>query len=217
MSHFSFSVSFSDIQSNKYKLSMDNYIKNTGLSENAVRLGELCDVLIGGTPDRSNLAYWGGNNLWVKISDMQQKYIDDTEEKITDKGIQESSVKLLEEGTVLLSFKLTVGKVAIAKRGLYTNEAIAGIIPKDNRVLAKYLYYILPHIDYTSYRQRATKGKTLNKEIIKSVRIPLPSPVKQKEIVARLDKKEAEIDYLNEQIANIVRKEKEIVLEASNE
>ena len=216
-SHKSFSVSFSDIQSNKYKLSMDNYIKNTGLSENAVRLGELCDVLIGGTPDRSNLAYWGGNNLWVKISDMQQKYIDDTEEKITDKGIQESSVKLLEEGTVLLSFKLTVGKVAIAKRGLYTNEAIAGIIPKDNRVLAKYLYYILPHIDYTSYRQRATKGKTLNKEIIKSVRIPLPSPVKQKEIVARLDKKEAEIDYLNEQIANIVRKEKEIVLEASNE
>lgn len=207
----SFSVEFSDIQNNKYKLSMDNYVKNKSIPKNAVELGELCHVLIGGTPDRSNLAYWGGNNLWVKISDMNQKYIDNTEEKITDKGVQESSVKKLEEGTVLLSFKLTVGKVSIAKRDLYTNEAIAGIIPKDNRVLAKYLYYVLPHIDYTSYRQRATKGKTLNKEIIKTIKIPLPSLAKQKEIINRLDKKEEEISQLKQQMEKIIKKEEEIL------
>lgn len=208
----SFTISFTDIQKNKYKLAMDNYIKeDLDSSVPYIALGEACDIIIGGTPSRNNLSYWEGNNLWVKISDMTQTYIDDTEEKITDKACQESNVKKLDEGTVLFSFKLNVGKVAIAKKTLYTNEAIAGIIPKDKRILSKYLYYVLPNINYARYTQRATKGKTLNKEILKTVKIPFLSSKQQQEIIKRLDKKEEEIVQFKSQIEQTLSKEKDIL------
>lgn len=189
-------VDFKLIASQKYKLSMDKYRKLSSNSADFVPLGGedgLCDIIIGGTPSRKDLSLFGGENLWVKIKDMDQMYINDTKEKINDKGIKESNVKALPEGTLLFSFKLTIGKVAIAGRELYTNEAIAGIIPKDkNKVLTKYLYYLLPRLDFSSYIQRATKGKTLNKEILKKIKIPLPSIEVQREIVKELDKQEAE-------------------------
>ncbi|MFA6183589.1 MAG: restriction endonuclease subunit S [Parcubacteria group bacterium] len=154
-----------------------------------VKLGDICDIYIGGTPSRKIGKYWGGKNLWVKIKDMKKNAssIMDTEEKITDEGINKSSVKLLKKGTLLFSFKLTIGKVVIAGRDLYTNEAIAGIVPKDGKVLMKYLYYILPRLDYLSYCQRATKGMTLNKEILNSLSIPLPSVAEQEKIIKKLD------------------------------
>ena len=193
---------------------MDNYQNAITGSSKWEKLGNLCDVIIGGTPSRKDISYWGGNNLWVKISDMSHGYIDSTQEKITDKGVTESNVKKLEEGTVLFSFKLTIGKVAIAKKELYTNEAIAGIVPKDNRVLSKYLYYILPHVDFTPYIQRATKGKTLNKEIIKTIKIPVPSVIKQIEIIRNLDKKESELQALQDNIEKVKQEQKIYLLES---
>ena len=66
--------------------------------------------IIGGTPSRDKPYYWDGENPWVKISDMTDKFISATEENISDEGISESSVKLLEAGTLLFSFKLTIGE-----------------------------------------------------------------------------------------------------------
>src|SRR3989344_6771909 len=146
--------------------------------------------MIGGTPAREELKYWNGNNLWVKIRDMKNTFIYDTEEKITNEGVRKSNVKLLPKGTLLFSFKLTIGKVSIAEKELYTNEAIAGIIPKGNNVLTKYLYYLLPKLDYGAYTQSATKGKTLNSKIMASLEITLPSLEEQKRKVKQLKKKE---------------------------
>jgi restriction endonuclease S subunit len=164
--------------------------------------------VIGGTPSTKDPTLYSGKNLWVKISDMKRMYISDTAEKITDKGVAESSVKLLPKGTLLFSFKLTIGKVAIAQKKLYTNEAIAGIVPKKNisknrRVLSKYLYYLLPRLNFRPYCQRATKGKTLNKDILKVLEIPLPSLTVQKRIVKKLDKKEAVKEKYLQAIAKI--------------
>jgi len=192
-SDHSFSVAFKKIVEEKYKLSMDKYRKQGKKTTDFVKLGEVCNIVIGGTPSRKDLSLYGGKNLWVKIRDMNhQMYISDTDEKITDKGVKESNVKLLPKDTLLFSFKLTIGKVAITAKELYTNEAIAGIVPKDNRVLTKYLYYLLPRLDYSVYSQRATKGKTLNKDIMRMVEIPLPSIEIQKKIIKELDAKEAE-------------------------
>ncbi len=94
----SFSVDFQSIKNHRYKLSMDNYRKLSSNSANFVSLGGengLCDIIIGGTPSRKDLSLFGGENLWVRIKDMDQMYINDSEEKITDKGIKKSSVKLL--------------------------------------------------------------------------------------------------------------------------
>ena len=114
-----------------------------------------------------------------------------TERTITDEAVEETSVKRLPKGTVLLSFKLTIGKVAIAGCDLFTNEAVAGLVPKDDRILPEYLYHLMPAIDLRSHMQPAAKGRTLNKRILESIRIPVPSRDQQAEFVERMDELEA--------------------------
>ena len=101
-----------------------------------VDLGELVEIVIGGTPNRRNRAYYyNGKYLWLSISEMHGNVIYDTKEKINDLGVQKSNVKLIPKNTILLSFKLSIGRVAISGKDLYTNEAIAGLIPKNKRFI----------------------------------------------------------------------------------
>ena len=105
-------------------------------------LGTVCDITIGGTPSRKNPEYFTGSNLWVSVAEMQGQIITDTKEKITNEAVKASNVKLIPAGTTLLSFKLSIGKTAIAGVNLYTNEAIAALIPfrkrrKENGVFKK--------------------------------------------------------------------------------
>jgi len=211
----SLTVDANAIASNKFKLSMDNYAKTAwkkdGGKMEREKLGSVCDIRIGGTPSRKNMRYWGGENCWVKISDMDGGTIMDTPEKITDDGVENSNVKLLPKGTVLFSFKLTVGKMAIAGRDLYTNEAIAGLVPKDGRVLPKFIYYVMPRLDYKPYMQRATKGNTLNKDIMQEVLIPLPSIKEQEKFIRLMDDKEVERKKLHSSIDKVSSQEDSLV------
>ena len=92
------------------------------------RLGNTCSIEIGGTPARDKAEYWDPDketdNAWVSIKDMRCSFISETAEYISDLGISRSNVKLQPAGTILLSFKLTIGRVAVAGKPLYTNEAI---------------------------------------------------------------------------------------------
>ncbi len=103
---------------------------------------------------------------------------------------------LIPANSVLFSFKLSIGKTAIAGTPLYTNEAIAGLIPRDSRVLPEFLYYVLPHLDYRKYQQPATKGETLNKRSLAEVLVPVPSIEQQREIVLSMRDREEEIERL---------------------
>ncbi|MGA7722531.1 MAG: N-6 DNA methylase, partial [Ignavibacteriaceae bacterium] len=181
----SFFVPVKKIISNDYKLSLNSYLKKETV-EKTVKLRELVKnykIIIGFTPPRDDDSYWfGGKNIWVSIKDMcDDMYISDSEEKITDIGVKPK--KLLPIGTLLFSFKLSIGKVAITRKPLYTNEAIAGLIVEDE-MIKKYLYYVLPKIDYNS--NRATKGNTLNTDTVGDLEIPFEYE-KAKEIVAQLD------------------------------
>lgn len=151
-----------------------------------VRLGDVVDVKIGGTPSRSNSNYFTGDNLWVSISEMNGQEITDTKEKITDQGIKDSNVKLIPKGTTLLSFKLSIGKTAIAGKDLYTNEAIAGLVPLDKtKVLNPYLFHLFnaKMIDLENVGLN-TFGKSLNSGYLKSeVKIPLPPLDVQQKVV----------------------------------
>ena len=146
----------------------------------------ICQVLIGGTPARKEHEYYNnGTNLWVSIGEMNGQVIFDTKEKITDEAVKNSNVKLIPAGTTLLSFKLTIGKTAIAGKDLYTNEAIAGLIPKDkDRVENKYLFYLFngQMIDLTISGNKAF-GKSLNSAYLNDMRIPLPPKEIQQQIV----------------------------------
>lgn len=147
----------------------------------------LCEILIGGTPSRKVFEYYqNGTHLWVSIAEMKGQTIYDTKEKITDEAISTSNVKLVPKGSTLLSFKLSIGKTAIAGKDLYTNEAIAALVPRDKAKLEdKYLFYIFNGrmIDLTSVGNKAF-GKSLNSAYLNNeVQIPLPPLSIQQQIV----------------------------------
>lgn len=164
-------------------------------------LGELCEIKIGGTPSRDVPEYFSGSNLWVSVSELNGGVITDTKEKITDEAVRNSNVKLIPKGTTLVSFKLSLGKTAVAGRDLYTNEAIAALIPKDSSaLLGRYLFYLFDGklIDLDNLKGNNVFGKSLNSEHMRrNVRIPLPPLDIQQKIVdemAQIEKKMAQAE-----------------------
>lgn len=155
-----------------------------------IKLGDLFEIQIGKTPSRANQNYWtNGLYNWLSIADMNQgKYLDRTKEKINDLAVKESNIKLILENTVVLSYKLSIGKVGITKKSMFTNEAIASLIPLNNNIDINFLYWALQHIDLMANTDRAAMGQTLNKAKLKEIKIPLPSLSEQKCIAEILDK-----------------------------
>ena len=152
------------------------------------KFADVFDLQMGKTPSRENPTYWGDANMWVSIADMnEQKYMSATKEGITDVAVQESGIKPIPKGTVIMSFKLSIGKVSIATSKLYTNEAIMGFIEKEEGTLVpEYLYYYLKGYKWEG-ANKAAMGMTLNKKTIAENTISYPPIAEQEKIVAELD------------------------------
>ena len=210
-------VPIEKLASNSYSLNYAEYMKDETEEEQyeegviVKTLGEVCKFDIGGTPSRSKNEYYeNGNNLWASVRELNGGYIYDTKEKITNLGVQKSSVKLFAKDTILFSFKLSIGKTAIVGNPLYTNEAIVGILSKNNDVLNnKYLYYYLTINDFSKLGSGILGNGSLNKKSLEQIKIPIPSLEHQQEIVKYLDfiyekanktsnEKIAELKQLNE-------------------
>ena len=180
-----------------------------------VKLGDVVNVMIGGTPARSNMAFFTGNNLWVSIAEMNGQNITNTKEKITAEGIAKSNVKLIKKGSTLLSFKLSIGKTAIAGADLYTNEAIAGLVPKSENITDTYLFHLFnaKQIDLQSIGFKAF-GKSLNSAFLKEeVEIPLPPLDVQQQIVSECEDIE---QVVNDAQKKIVQLDLEVTLKVKN-
>jgi type I restriction enzyme S subunit len=151
-------------------------------------LGDICDITVGRTPSRSNPEFWGPGEPWLSIADMNQGlWITDTKEQITP--VAAKAGKLVREGTVLLSFKLSIGKVAIAGRDLYTNEAIAALpVRAGQEVLPDYLLCALQSLDLSGGANRAAMGATLNKAKLQQIQVPVPPLDEQRRIAGILDR-----------------------------
>ena len=158
-----------------------------------VSLQQICDIQIGKTPSRSVPEYWGGELPWVTISDFAAgRIVTTTKERITKIGAAKSGSKRIPQGTLLLSFKLSLGKRTVSGCELFTNEAIAALHVLDYDVADRdYLYWALGSIDYDRLVDRAAKGKTLNKAKLKILQIPLPPLDEQKRIAGILDAADA--------------------------
>ena len=155
-----------------------------------VALGDVCEINIGRTPSRSRSDYWGAGEPWLSIADMNQgRAIYSTKEQVTRLAVQEAVAKPVAPGTVLLSFKLSIGKVGIAQRRLFTNEAIAALPVRNGVPLEReYLAWALQHLDLAAESNRAAMGATLNKASLALVKLPLPPIGEQRRIAAILDK-----------------------------
>ena len=158
-----------------------------------VLLSDLCEINIGRTPSRNIREFWGPGAPWLSIADMNQgRNLYTTKEQITESGIQDANMRLVPKGSLLLSFKLSIGKVSMAQVPLYTNEAIAALpIKNPERLLPEYLYWCLKTIDLTAGQDRAAMGLTLNKAKLAQVSIPLPPMADQRRIAAILDQADA--------------------------
>lgn len=158
---------------------------------NLTKLSELLDISIGRTPSRNEPNYWGKGHPWVSIRDLSSKTVVGTKEQITDLGVSGARCKLIPKGTLLFSFKLTIGKMAFAGRDLYTNEAIAAFSIKDKKKLnPDFLYYALQAATYGGSNQ-AVMGKTLNSKSLANIEIPVPPLDDQIRIARLLGKVEA--------------------------
>lgn len=156
------------------------------------KLGDIFTLQMGKTPARANDGYWhNGNNPWVSIADLStyNKYVSGTKESITDMAVSDSGIKLVPANTVIMSFKLSIGKVAITRSPIYTNEAIMAFIPNGkSEVLPDYLYYLFLGKDWNDGTNRAVMGDTLNKATLSELEISIPSLEEQKCIAQKLDK-----------------------------
>lgn len=152
------------------------------------RFDEVFDLQMGKTPDRKNPEYFGGNNVWVSIRDLGDKEIADSNEHITDLAVSNSNIRKVKKGTVIMSFKLTVGKCGIAATDLYTNEAIMAFNTKESfDINSSFLYYYLLCYHWVG-SNKAVMGITLNKATISKQYISIPPKSTQLAIVSELDK-----------------------------
>jgi len=163
-------------------------------------IGEAFRVTTGGTPSRSNPAYWGGEVMWVSSGEVAFCRIRDTREKITTEGVDSSNAKIYPPSTVLLAMigqGKTRGQCAILDCNAATNQNVAAIHVYETEHLPEYVYWWL----LSSYqRSRATETGTaqpaLSGERVKRMSIPLPPASEQRRIVAQLDELQVEADAL---------------------
>ena len=197
ISENSFWIDFEKIKNNNYSLNIDDYTpKKKDTSEYPlIPIKDVCiQIKMGGTPTRNKVEYFRGKNLWVTITDMKRKYIEETKEKITNEAIENSNAKLLPKGAVLISIFATLGEVSILDKEATTNQAIAGLIPDNTKVDTEYLYYVLKSKKkYIKSLGRGIAQKNINSTILKDIKIPVPPLSKQKEIVAEMKQKDKDI------------------------
>lgn len=155
------------------------------------RLGDLCNVKIGRTPRRDSPEFWGGSATWVTVRELNGGVVTTSKEQISDLAVREVMPPPIPAGTLLFSFKLSIGKMAVAGVPLYTNEAIAALIITDSSVLDRdYLRFALMASSSEEDANHAVLGKVLNKEKVEGIQIPIPPITEQRRIVDLLSRAE---------------------------
>ena len=165
-----------------------------------VKLSDIYILKMGKTPPRDNTAFWNGSHKWVSISDLGKcgKFISETKESITDLAVQETGINATPKNTVIMSFKLSIGKTAITKEDIYTNEAIMSFIDKKiYDVDINYIFHLFSGKDWSKGSNKAVMGITLNKATLSHIYIPLPPIDIQRQIAANLDRVTQTIDLCN--------------------
>ena len=109
------------------------------------KIGEVCEIVNGGTPKTNVPEYWRGRNLWITPAEMGKRvtpYVSDTVRKITDLGLQDSSAQMLPPDSVILSSRAPIGHLVINTRPMATNQGCKGLIPTA-QLQHKFLFYYL--------------------------------------------------------------------------
>ena len=149
----------------------------------------------GWTPPTGDSASFEGDNLWANISDLGTKIIRDTTKRISNDAVEVTRIRASPKGSLLFSFKLSVGQVSFAGQDMYTNEAIATFLPSQKLSL-DFAYYAFPLFLLQNASENIYGAKLLNQSLIQSASFALPDVPEQAKIAAFLDLETAKIDEL---------------------
>lgn len=152
-----------------------------------VRLIQISSIEAGGTPDRGTPEYWNGTIPWLKIGDIDKKYVARCSEYITELGLANSSAKIFKKGTILYTIFATIGRVGILDFDASTNQAIAGIT-FYGKLNTDYLFYVLVSLkDILVAQSHGMAQMNINQAILKQTPIPIPPLEEQKRIVEKIE------------------------------
>ena len=158
-----------------------------------VKLGEICEIVTGSTPKSSNPNYWNGEYKWITPAEISDDdfIVFDTQRKITKLGIEKTGLKSFPKGTVLLSSRAPIGKVAISGCEMYCNQGFKNFIC-SNKINNEYLYYFLKsRKNYLNILGRGATFKEISKSIAYDIEIFLPTydiQRKQVKVLKKIDK-----------------------------
>ena len=167
------------------------------------KLGDVAEIIGGGTPSTSNNEFWNGNIPWLTPRDLtgySKVYISHGERFITESGLKNSSAKLMPKGTVLLTSRAPIGYVVIAENGICTNQGFKSLVPNFEILNSEFLYYWLK--SNTDYLQQLGTGTTfaeISGSVVKNIDISLPPLEEQKAIAEVLSSLDDKIDLLHRQ------------------
>ena len=169
------------------------------------KLKDIFDLQMGKTPSRNNSEYWNTEDYkWISIADLGKtgKYISETKEYLSESAVTESGIKIIPANTVVMSFKLSIGKTAITAEDMYSNEAIMAFHDRHViDILPEYIYYMFKYKNWDEGSNKAVMGKTLNKATLSEVEIDICSMEEQREIVNVLDKMMAVLEGRETELA----------------
>ena len=168
------------------------------------KLGEVAEIISGSTPKTNIKEYWGGEHYWVTPAEIGSTiYIERTERTITEEAIHNSNLTLLPEGTVLLSSRAPIGKLAITKVPMYCNQGFKNIVCSE-ALNNKYVYYYIGNIvPYIQSLGRGATFKEVSKRIVENISIAFPSKEIQAQIVQELDSLNDSITMLQQQVKDL--------------
>jgi type I restriction enzyme S subunit len=171
-------------------------------------LGDIAEVIGGGTPSTTIAEYWDGDIVWLtptEITSQDGKVVSDSIRKITDMGFKNSGAQMLPRDSVILTSRASVGYVALAGRELCTNQGFQSLIPKQS-VLAKFLmFWIQQNRPEFESRSAGSTFKEISKSNVKSIKLQLPSLPEQKRIVDLISSVDSYIEALQQQLETAKR------------
>ncbi|MBC2954829.1 restriction endonuclease subunit S [Staphylococcus hominis] len=176
------------------------------------KIEDISKVNKGFTPNTKNDEYWDElNENWLSIAGMTQKYLYKGNKGITKKGASKHAK--VDKDTLIMSFKLTLGKLAIVKEPIYTNEAICHFVWKESNVNTEYMYYYLNSINISTFGAQAVKGVTLNNDSINSIIVKLPVIQEQNKIAyffnkldKLIEKQSSKVELLKQRKQGLLQK-----------
>ena len=186
-----------EVEVEKLKSSLlGGLLNNTENNFNTVKLGDVCDLVGGGTPSKNNDSYYDGNIPWATVRDMAFNELYVTQHKITELGLKNSSSKVIPKNNIIIACRVGLGKVCILQQDTAINQDLRGVIPKRENEIDKYfLFYWFKGIAnqiISAGRGATVQGVKL--PFLNSLSLPQPPLAEQQRIVAKLDKAFADLE-----------------------